>query len=60
MSMLYSLNDRSARRYPISLHLRRGWCSPLPLGPLGIDMAPDLDLLLLDDGGAAAGPLDLQ
>ena len=28
----------------------------LPLGPLGTDLALDLDLLLLDDGGAVAGP----
>jgi len=28
----------------------------LPLGPLGTDLALDLDLLLLDDGGGAGGP----
>ena len=28
----------------------------LPLGPLGADLALDLDLLLLDDGGGAGGP----
>ena len=28
----------------------------LALGPLGMGLDSDLDLLLLDDGGAAAGP----
>ena len=59
------LNDRSAcgrldeRRCAISLHLRHDGGDALPLGPLRIDLALALDLLLLDDGGAVAGaPVD--
>ena len=44
------------RRCAISLHLRRDGVDALLLGPLGMALALALDLLLLDDGGAVAGP----
>jgi len=56
------LDDRSARRRldkrprTITVVCVVTGVEALPLGPLGMDMASNLDLLLLYDGGAVGGP----
>jgi len=50
------VTDLTSNHRTVILHLCRGVVDAFPLGPLGVDLAFDLDLLLMEDGGAVGTP----